>query len=267
MHFHSAIQSSIRDTIGLGKTGAVTFYKYSTRIEKFIGFDQAYVRSELSPQELKSVLESMIRNPNGNGDKKVSGYFLQFKVVEKKQKKSVTMPPGFNTPYLRSKLATRRDARDRYSQHQVLKRLAANSGAIVYYACPMIFDREELYDPNINTDLLRLIELSPSIGEFDDNRNHSICFQNISGDPYWCSEPQKGDCRDLREFANQVVSAINADGESRISYLTPFLELVTSRASRLEFQADTGASDGSDYSQSIYDSNTAIEALTLVIAS
>jgi len=267
MHFHAAIQSAIRDTIGLGSAGTVNFYKYSTRIEKFIGFDQAYVRSELSPRELKNVIEDMVSNPNGNGIRKVSGYFLQFKVVERKKIKSGATPPGFNTPYLRSKLATRRDARGGYSQHQVLRRLAANSGAIVYYACPMIFDREELYIPNVDTDLLRLVELSTGIGEFDDNLNHSICFQDTSGDPYWCSEPQKGIRRKLNELAAQVASATNAVGENRVSHLMPLLGLVNFRASMLESKADTDASDGSDYSQSIYATKTAIESLTLVTTS
>jgi len=58
MHFHAALMDLFRETLGLGPTGSIEFFKYSPQLEKFVGFDQAYVKTEMSGEELYDELEA-----------------------------------------------------------------------------------------------------------------------------------------------------------------------------------------------------------------
>lgn len=53
MHYHRPLMDLFRAVFGLG-AGGINFYKYSPQRECFVGFDQAYARTELSEQELFS---------------------------------------------------------------------------------------------------------------------------------------------------------------------------------------------------------------------
>lgn len=43
----------IRETVGLGADGHMNFYKWSPQKECFVGFDQAYVKTQLSDDAAK----------------------------------------------------------------------------------------------------------------------------------------------------------------------------------------------------------------------
>jgi len=57
MHFHNALLNLMRTTLGLG-TGRFNFFKYSPQRECFVGFDQAFVKTDLSEEELFTQLRT-----------------------------------------------------------------------------------------------------------------------------------------------------------------------------------------------------------------
>lgn len=204
MHFHAALMDLFRETFGLGPGGSVEFFKYSPQLEKFVGFDQAYVKTEMSGEELYDELASAASANGYKLNRLIYGYFLQFKVVKQRQKPSKSTPTGFSTPYYSSDLTTQRKKANDPSQHELLYQLAQNPGAMVYYACPMVFDRTDLYRPKADLDKLTLAEVSTCPSGYSDNERHSVCFQSIDGKPNWCSDPTEGNGITANHFAGML---------------------------------------------------------------
>lgn len=192
MHFHAALMELFRETLGLGPTGNIEFFKYSPQLEKFVGFDQAYVKTEMSEEELYDELKAAASTKSYKLNKRIYGYFLQFKVVKHRVRSSRSTPTGFTIPYFSSDLTTQRKKANDPSQHELLCQLAQNRGAMVYYACPMVFDRTDLYRPKANLDKLMLADVSSCPDAYKDNARHFVCFQTETGPPTWCSDPVDG---------------------------------------------------------------------------
>jgi hypothetical protein len=215
MHFHASLMKLFRETYGLGSSGTIEFFKYSPQLEKFIGFDQAYVRTELSEAQLFKELQTSASTENYKLKRILIGYFLQFKVVKRLVNKSHSMPTGFSAPYYRSDLDTHRKAANFPSQHELLYSLASNPGAMVYYACPMIFDKADLYRPEADLDQLVLADVGSAPSPYIDNERHFVCFQNISSQPTWCSEPIEGKGITSAAFVERLVSAARSEEQSQ----------------------------------------------------
>jgi len=239
MHFHASLMSLFRETYGLGSKGSVEFFKYSPQLEKFIGFDQAYIRTELSEVQLFNELKASASTSNYKLKRVLIGYFLQFKVVKRLVNRSPSMPTGFSAPYYRSDLETQRKATNFPSQHELLYSLAANPGAMVYYACPMVFDRVDLYRPEADLDQLVLADLASAPGSYVDNERHSVCFQNTSTQPMWCSEPTEGKGISAAVFVERLVDAARnaelgqANRDRVLDFLKNALSLPAPRDERL----------------------------------
>lgn len=202
MHFHRPIMDLIRDAYGLGPTGHMNFYKYSPQRECFVGFDQAYVKTELSEEELFGMLRAAAASTYTLGDR-FMGYFLQFKVVKEMQSFTKYTPrPIVRRPHYRVSLDTKKNMNTGVSQHELLYNLNHNNGgALVYYACPMLFDRAALYDVNVDLDALRLADLDACPSAYTDNDNHFIFYDGPHDDPVWCSDPVQGKALKPNEFA------------------------------------------------------------------
>ncbi len=56
MHYHKPLFELISKNLGLG-TGSFNFYKYSPQRECFVGFDQAFIKSELTEQQMFNALK------------------------------------------------------------------------------------------------------------------------------------------------------------------------------------------------------------------
>lgn len=191
MHFHASLIELFRETFGLGRDG-FNYYKYSTQKECFVGFDQAYIRSELSDEELFRMLKESVDKRGYNLSNFFVGYFLQYKVVNEKKNRMRHTPQNiFSSPHYRVSLDTKKNVNSGYSQHELLYLLNHNRGAMVYYACPMIFDKSQLY-ARPELDLLRLADLSTCPGMYDDNETHYIYFDDARSEPLWCSDPVEG---------------------------------------------------------------------------
>lgn len=207
MHYHRPIMDLIRSVLGLGEPDGVNFYKYSPQREAFIGFDQAYVTTDLSEEDFFAVLRNASMTNNYQLDAKYIGFFLQFKVVKQMQARTRYTPPQIaNRPYYRVSLDTTKNVNTGVSQHELLFNLKNNLGALVFYACPMILDRSMLYEINVDLSTLSLVDLSSCPSAYTDNDKHFIFFNDPNGMPVWRSEPVEGKAIDPKSFARSLIS-------------------------------------------------------------
>ncbi|WP_295580104.1 hypothetical protein [uncultured Lamprocystis sp.] len=77
---------------------------------------------------------------------------------------------------------------------------------MVYYACPMIFDKSVLYEVDVTLDTLQLVEMASCPGSFSDNSKHYIYFNQKNAQPVWCSDPVEGKSVKAQHFAERVVT-------------------------------------------------------------
>ena len=207
MHYHRPLMDLFRETFGLGPGGTVNFYKYSPQRECFVGFDQAYARTELSEADFFTLIQGVANGSVGSLGDRFIGYFLQFKVVRPMQKRMRLTPATIVTrPHYRASLDTTKNRNTGLSQHELLYNLGKAHGAFVYYACPMVFDRTDLYDVTVDLDTLRLAELTSCPSAYSDNDSHFIYFASPQAVPVWCSEPVEGRAVSLRELATSLGS-------------------------------------------------------------
>ena len=208
MHYHKALMDAFRACYGIGPKGDFSFYKYSQQKEKFVGFDQAYVKTELDDSDFYEDIKSVATGKPSNVV--YAGYFLQFKVVEEKSNRLKSIPSDITKtpPFYGVKLSTRRDSKDNLSQHELLRNIQKSSAkALVYYACPMLFDKTDLYVNEADLNFLRLVDIESSGSDFNDNKTHHIYFKNQTAQPVWCSEPVDGKALTAREFFEKVRDA------------------------------------------------------------
>lgn len=229
MHFHAGLMDLFRETLGVGPTGSIEFFKYSPQLEKFVGFDQAYVKTEMSGEELYDELKTAASQNGYKLGKSIYGYFLQFKVVKPRVKVSKSTPTGFTTPYYSADLTTQRKKANDPSQHELLHQLAQNQGAMVYYACPMVFDRTDLYRPKADLDKLTLAEVSSCPSAYADNGRHSVCFQTETGAPNWCSDPVEGKAITAGQFVALLAENLKSP-EQRIANAGMLSKFLSSRS-------------------------------------
>lgn len=209
MHYHKPMLDLIRSTYGLGSTGHFNFYKYSPQKELFLGFDQAYAMTQYSDQQFFELLKSSALSSGYKLPSKFLAYFLQYKVVSELSKRQPKTPTSIKSkPHYRATLDTTKKDRTGFSQHELLYNLSSNDGAMVYYACPMIFDKAELYDLAPSLDTLQLVDMASCPGSFGDNSKHYIYFDKMHAQPIWCSDPVEGRSVSAESFAKQITSNI-----------------------------------------------------------
>jgi hypothetical protein len=196
MHFHSAIIELFKSTFG---AKFLQIIKPSPQEEAWLGFDQGFVRTKLTTEEFKEYFKSDKLNNHI-----FFGYFLQFKIVEKMIKKSKFIPETYTKPYFRSKISNSKHSNGQRSQHEILYELNGIHGASVFYACPMLFNREKLWEkPNL--DHIRFVDIATAPGNWSINSKHHICFQNECDDkPLWCSIPHLGKSISSNEWIKRI---------------------------------------------------------------
>ena len=210
MHYHKPLMDLIRDAFGLGEPGGLNFYKYSPQKEAFIGFDQAYVSTELSDDEFFKVLKRSAMDDGYQLDRIFVGIFLQFKVVKQMQSITKNTPSVITTrPHYRVSLDTTKNLKTGFAQHELLFALNGNPGAFVHYACPMLFDKAKLYEVNVDMSDLRLADISSCPSDYRDNDNHFIFFSDTDSDPEWCSEPVTGTAVSPKQLVQKIVKYAN----------------------------------------------------------
>jgi len=216
MHFHRALVDYFSNLYG---AKFLKILKPTPQKEAWVGFDQGWTKSDLTNEELFNELRQTIKANNKQIHKFYIGYFLQFKIVELINRRSRNIPPNYITPYYRSKLSLNPNKITGISQHETLLRLNRIKNTIVYYACPMLFDQDELYDhPDINK--LRLVDINSAPSGWATNQSHFVAFQTtIDQNPYWCSEPIGGKSFTLKEMAREEKIIRKLSGQEIIGLL------------------------------------------------
>ena len=82
MHYHKPLMDLFRTTFGVGPSGQINFFKYSPQKECFLGFDQAYVMTDLDVDDFFDMLRRNAMSNDYRMNEIFIGYFLQFKVVK-----------------------------------------------------------------------------------------------------------------------------------------------------------------------------------------
>ena len=209
MHYHKPIMDLFRSALGLGTSGKINFYKYSPQKECFVGFDQAYAVSDLSIDGFFSMLKESATSNSYKLPDKFVGYFLQFKVVKVMQTRRKYTPSNIRRiPHYRVKLDTTKNINTGLSQHELLYNLNSNPGAMVYYACPMLFDRSDLYAINVDLNSLKLADLDTCPSPYNDNDNHFIYYNDVDSEPIWCSDPVQGKGISAKTFVENTARMI-----------------------------------------------------------
>lgn len=211
MHFHHSIIELFRTTLGLGN-GAFNFYKYSPQRECFVGFDQAFVKTDLNPEELFQDLKHSATNNGYSLSNFFVGLFLQYKVVKEMSKRSRVTPfQILGNPHFRASLDTKKNIRTGASQHELLFNLNRNTGALVYYACPFLFEQSDLYSKNVDLSKLRLADLSSCPSLYSDNDSHFIYYTDDKAPPIWCSEPVEGNALSPEKMIKEIGEKVSSE--------------------------------------------------------
>ncbi len=186
MYYFPAIRDFLASEFGVR---VLRILKPSQRREGWVGFDQGWVRTDLSDEELYNQLSKTLHGVAASKPLFYFGFFLQFKTVDIMKRRSKHTPPGMVADYYRSELDLTRSLESGSIQHHLLVRLSSISGARVAYACPMFFDIDSIYDPpDLST--LRCMPVTNDTPLYNEGERHFIAVQfPKSPSGYWCSEP------------------------------------------------------------------------------
>lgn len=215
MHYFKATVTLISHVFG---HSVLQFIKPSPKREAWVGFDQAWVRSDYSTQDLLEMLRSAL-SAGSSAPSIIFGYFLQYKVVEPIIRKSRRTPHGFSIPYLRAELSLEPNYVTGISQHETLLRLSRLPNSCVAYACPMLFDFDYIYrEADISS--LRIVDILTARNGWNTGTKHAICFQDPTGAPEWCSDPIHGESIEFETWISRSAAF------SSIEEITAFLEQI-----------------------------------------
>jgi hypothetical protein len=186
MHYHSAIVQMFAQTFG---ANFLRMLKPSTQQEAWVGFDQGWVKAPaLDQQDLYDSLGQEIQTGGNTVQGFYLGYFLQFKALREMAKRS-KYAPTYSAPYLRSELSLRPNDSTGLSQHETLLRLSQVQGALVYYACPRLFDLDQIYDsPDLDT--VEIVDVQAAPVGWQPSERHFLAFRKSTPSaPQWLSDP------------------------------------------------------------------------------
>ena len=199
MHFYQAQAKHFETVFG---ANFLRILKPSTQQEAWVGFDQGWVRASVSTGELLDYLKDAIQSNATSVTHFYLGYFLQFKTVQRVTRKSRHFPPGYSIPYFRSKLSLDPNRVTKLSQHETLLRLSRVKNSSVCYACPMLFELDDVQrEPNL--DLLHCVDISTAPSGWVTIEPHFITFRSETDSvSLWCSKPVEGKAVSFKEWAS-----------------------------------------------------------------
>lgn len=168
----------------------------------------------MTTEELYQELRSAIQENRTNVSNLYFGYFLQFKPVEKRIRRTKSTPEHYTTPYFNTKLSLQPNKTTGLSQHETLLRLNQVFGAIVQYACAMLFDPSDIWQTQ-KLSKLRLVDISTAPSRWATNQQHYIAFQTEDDpSPYWCSDPIEGKSFNINDWIypdHEMINPVNSE--------------------------------------------------------
>ena len=197
MHYYHAFRTLVQDHLG---RELLRILKPSTTREAYLGFDQGFVRCEVSAKDFERQLRDAIASNSTAVPTMYAGYFLQFKRPEKMVRRVQTTPSHWTTPYYRFELSLKASKLTGLSQHETLLRLHDIQNADVSYACPMLFTEDDLHrEPNL--DDVQVVSVSTAPPGYLTTERHFVAFRAKDDPaPVWCSEPVPGKALSLSEW-------------------------------------------------------------------
>lgn len=217
MHFHQAIVGHFAKVFG---AKFLKLIKPSARQEVWVGFDQAWVRTTKTRDEVLRELRDAIQNQNSARSSFYLGYYMQFKRVEKMVRRSKYTPLAWPEPCLRAELDLEVNSQTGLSQHQTLVALNHVPNARVAYACPMMFDLDEIYDmPNLKR--LRMVNVATAPNTFKAGERHFIAFRHKTDTALaWLSEPTQAESTGFEEWATPPNGPPKLSGSEILELIT-----------------------------------------------
>ena len=192
MEFFPVLKREILSFFGAHR---VEILKPTPGREAYVGFDQGFVLGDQAPTISHNAFLRQLGDDLRHGVSTTAlfhlAYFLQYKVVERMERRRAPCPAGFVNPHFRAALDLDANPGTGRSQHATLRRLCALPGAEVYYACPMVFDVQKL-KVEASLDDLVLANVAESPIDWKDGEEHYLMYQDPAGNPWWCSDPVEG---------------------------------------------------------------------------
>ena len=197
MHYYHAFRTLVQDHLG---RELLRILKPSTTREAFLGFDQGFVRCDVSAKDFERQLRDAIASSATSLPTMYVGYFLQFKRPEEMVRRVQTTPGDFTTPYYRFELSLKAGKLTGLSQHETLLRLHEIQNADVSYACPMLFTEDDLHrEPSL--DDVQVVSVSTAPPGYLTTERHFVAFRAKNDPaPVWCSDPVPGKALSLSEW-------------------------------------------------------------------
>ncbi|MCX6880648.1 MAG: hypothetical protein NTW21_43605 [Verrucomicrobia bacterium] len=185
MHYFGALKEHIAEVLGLPN---LRILKPTPQREKWLGFDQGFVKSAETGLALEQTLRSFVHD-SIRPLTVFRAIFLQFKVVNQRHSRRGA-PDGWNVPWYAATISTDKDKDTKISQHETLTRLAQLPNTEVAYACPMLFSLEDVIAP-ADLSTLRQIDVRSAPNGWLTDESHKIAFQSPTSAAFWCSEPHQ----------------------------------------------------------------------------
>ena len=183
----------------------IVVFKPTTVQEKWYGFDQSFISTTNSNPQIADDIKGFIHNGKKISDPIYQAVFLQFKVVDRMQRRSARMPPSFETPYYRSDLYLDRNKDTGLSQHETLLRISRLENGETHYVCPMIFSIEDVRRTPSTSDL-QFVDIRTAPSGWVTSEKHAICFQTPQSVPLWCSDPIPGESLTWRQVVERLTN-------------------------------------------------------------
>ncbi|MCW1913078.1 hypothetical protein OJ996_05815 [Luteolibacter sp. GHJ8] len=183
MHYFRALVRHFKSILGADQ---LQILKPTQQREKWLGFDQGFVRGPRAGRALEGELKDFIHS-NVRPLSVFRAFFLQFKVVDQRRSRRGA-PAGWTKPWYSADLSTSPDKDTKISQHETLVRLSQLPNTEVAYACPMLFGLGDLVDePDPAT--LRTVDVRSAPSGWLTSGGHRLAFQDPVAQAFWCSEP------------------------------------------------------------------------------
>lgn len=174
--------------------------KPSTSKEVWVGFDQGWAVSELSEDDLFDDLRASAQNDSLRAPRLYIGYFLQFKLVKKRERRSRNTPSSIFTEYLQIDLDLAPSKTTGLSQHRTLRQLSRAPNVRAAYALPLIFSLDEVYKP-ADLSSLWCVPIEQAPNGWSDGEEHRLVAQEAKDPILWCSDPIRGTWSSFSDWA------------------------------------------------------------------
>ena len=201
----------------------IVVFKPTAVQEKWYGFDQSFISTANSNPQTIDDIKGFIHNGRKISDLIYQAVFLQFKVVDRMQRRSARMPPSFQTPYYRSELYLDRNRDTGLSQHETLLRISGLKNAETHYVCPMIFSIEDIRRTPTTSDL-QFVDLRTAPSGWVTTEKHAICFQTPQSSPVWCSDPIPAGSLTWRQVVERLTDLSQDEVVSLIAEAKSFIQ-------------------------------------------